>query len=107
MVKEKVITLSGREEMLARLIKVSNEPHFRERFYQLILKHAGETKVVMGIVMLLALAIHDYTEGMPAMMASLLYMQIDEFIDAVCGDGNKEVAAEAKVEIQKVLKKNR
>ena len=105
MANKKAVVLPNREEMLARLIKVNDEPHLRERFYPLILEHAGETKVAMGVVMLLALAIHDYAEGMPPMMESLFYMQIDDFIDAVVGDGNEEVAAEAKAEIKEVLEK--
>jgi hypothetical protein len=51
--------------------------------------------------MMLALAIHDCTEGLPPMIASLLYVQVPDFIDALVDD--KEVAREAKTFLQEAL----
>ena len=98
---EKVITLPNREEMLARLIKVSDNSHLQERFYPILLKVAGQERVPQGIVKMLALAIHDYTEGMPPMIANLMYMQAPGFIDALVTD--PEAAKEAKDRLQEVL----
>lgn len=99
--KEKVITLPAREEMLDRLKKVSDNSHMQERFYPILLKHAGEEKVAQGVVMMLALAIHDYVEGMPPMMSNLMYMQAPQFIEALVDD--KEVAQQAKTFLEEAL----
>ena len=98
---EKVITLPNREEMLARLVKVSDNLHLQERFYPILLESAGQERVPQGVVMMLALAIHDHTEGMPPMMANLMYKQAPGFIDALVTD--PEAAKEAKSLLQDVL----
>jgi len=90
---EKVFVLPQREEMLARLIEVDNNSHLQQKFYPRLTNNAGEERVAMGLVLMLQLAIHDYTKGMP-MLAPLLSMRMDKFIDALCPDG--EVASEAK-----------
>ena len=98
---EKVITLPNREEMLARLIKVSDNSHLQDRFYPILLEAAGQERVPQGIVMMLAFAIHDYTEGMLPMMTNVMYMQAPGFIDALVSD--PEAAKEAKNHLQKAL----
>ncbi len=92
--QDKVFNLPSREEMLQRLLKVDDNPHSQQRFYPLLTRHAGEQKVAVGVVMMIQLAIYNYTEGMPAMMAQLLNMRMDDWIDALCPD--EEIAAEAK-----------
>ena len=98
---EKVITLPNRDEMLERLVKVSDNSHLQERFYPILLKQAGQERVALGIVMMLALATHDYVKGMPAVMANLMYMQAPGFIDALVSD--PETAKEAKGFLKEVL----
>lgn len=105
MTAERIITLPGREDMLTRLIAVSDEPHFKERLYPLILQHAGQERAGSGIALMLALAIEDYCKGLPGIMRTLLYVRIDKFIDAVAGEGNQDVASEAKAMIKKTLKR--
>jgi hypothetical protein len=101
---EKTITLPDREDMLKRLLGVCDMSHMEERFYPILLKNAGQERVASGVVMMLALAIHDYTEGMPAMMSGLIYMEAPNFIDALVDD--KEVAEQAKTFLQQVLSKS-
>ncbi len=91
---DKTFNLPAKEEMLQRLLKVDDNSHAQEKFYPLLTKHGGEQRVAMGVVLMLQLAIHDYTQGMPAMMMSLLNMRMNDFIDALCPDA--EIAAEAK-----------
>ncbi len=98
---DKTFNLPSKEEMLARLLKVDDNGHFQERFYPKLLKEAGQQKVAMGVVMLLQLAIYDYTQGMPAMMVSLLNMRMNDFIDALCPD--EEIAAEAKAFFEQAM----
>lgn len=90
----KTFTLSSKDEMLKRLLKVDNNAHFQQKFYPKLLKEAGSEKVAMGVVMLLQLAIYDYTEGMPASMGVIMNMRMPDFIDALCPD--EESAKEAK-----------
>lgn len=97
----KVITLPNREDMLQRLLEVNDDSHAQERFYPILLQSAGQERVAQGIVMMLALAIHDYTEGLPPMMVNLMYMQAPQFIDVLVDD--TEVAEQAKAFLQKAL----
>ncbi|OGJ01311.1 hypothetical protein A3I95_02330 [Candidatus Nomurabacteria bacterium RIFCSPLOWO2_02_FULL_44_12] len=80
--------------MLKRLLSVSNEPHFQERFYPILLESAGGELRAPGVVVMFALAIHDYTEGMPPMIEQSVYMMVPRFVDALIDD--KEVAKQAK-----------
>lgn len=98
---DKVITLPNREEMQQRLLAVDDNSHLQERFYPLLLQHAGEEKVARGVVMLLALAIYDYTSGMPPVMSGLMYMKADSYIDALVDD--PEVAEAAKASLAEAL----
>lgn len=98
---EKTVTLPEKEEMLRRLVEVNDEPHFKERFYPILLKSAGQERVAEGIVMMLSLAIHDYVVGMPPIMANLMYMQAPRFIDALVSD--PEVAEQAKSFLSEAL----
>ncbi len=99
--KQKIITLPDRDEMLKRLLKVSDDSHMQERFYPILLKKAGQKQVALGVVNMLALAIHDYTEGLPPVMTTMMYMQVPEFIDALVDD--PEAAKEAKGFLQEAL----
>jgi hypothetical protein len=84
--KDKVgesFTLPNKDEMLARLIAVNDNSHLQQKFYPRLLKDAGTVKVPMGVVMMLTLAVHDYTAEMPPMMAGILSMRLPDFIDAL------------------------
>lgn len=78
--------LPSRQTMLERLLRVSSEPHLVQHFYPRLLSNAGTTKQPLGVIMLLELAIIDYTEGIPVMyrvmhtrMESLIWaLVIDE-----------------------------
>jgi hypothetical protein len=92
--EEKFIVLPQRDEMLKRLLRVSTEKYLQEKLYPLILNYAGSEKLPEGIVMLLMLSIHDYCEGMPPMMSTILTRKVPAFIDALVDD--EDVAREAK-----------
>ena len=98
---DKPFSLPSKEEMLQRLLKVDDNSHAQQKFYPLLTKHAGEQKVAMGVVLILQLAIHDYTHGMPAIIVSLLNMRMNDFIDALCPD--EEIAAEAKAFFEQAM----
>lgn len=98
---DKTFNLPSKEEMLQRLLKVDDNSHVQQKFYPLLTKHGGEQRVAMGVVLMLQLAIHDYTQGMPAMIVSLLNMRMNDFIDALCPD--EEIAAEAKAFFEQAM----
>ena len=92
--KEKVITLPDKDDMLKRLVMVDNDPHLVERFYPILLKNAGQKRVAQGITMMMILAIHDYADGMPPLTSALMVMYAPKYIDALVDD--VDVAQEAK-----------
>ncbi|MFH1314959.1 MAG: hypothetical protein ABIH67_01020 [Candidatus Uhrbacteria bacterium] len=89
-----VITLPDREEMLQRLMQVNDRNHVQQKLYPILLNHAGQEKVAQGIPVMLALAINDYTTGMPAVVAGMVWDYVPAWIDALVDD--QDVAAEAK-----------
>ena len=91
---EKTIVLPNREEMLRRLMAVSSEPHYRDRLYPLLLRHAGEKRVVQGLVRTFALAVSEYASDLLPVRVRILYKHVPGFIDALVDD--KEMANEAK-----------
>lgn len=98
----KIITLPDRDDMLKRLLEVSDSSHLQERFYPILLEQAGQELVTPeGIAMMLALAIHDYLNGLPLIIASQMYMQVPDFIDALVSDA--EIAKEAKSLMREIL----
>ncbi len=88
------ITLPDAETIMSRLKAVNDSSHCVQKFYPLLAKNGGEERVPMGIVMMLQLAIHDYTEGMPPMVVAVLNMNMERYIDALVPD--EAAAAEAK-----------
>lgn len=97
------ITLPDAETILSRLKAVNDEPHCVDKFYPLLAKDAGQVRVPLGIIMMLQLAIHDYTEGMPPMMTAVLNMNMEEYIDALVLD--ESASTETKVLWAETLKK--
>jgi hypothetical protein len=97
----KVITLPNREEMLKRLLLVDADGYLVEKFYPLLLKDAGRQLVAKGVVMLFIQTLHDYTDGMPPMMWSVMFSRVPDYIDALVDD--KEVATEAKAFLQEAM----
>jgi hypothetical protein len=83
---DKVITLPDREIMFQRLNKVDDNSHLQERFYPLLLKNAGEERVATGVVLMITLAIHDYSEGMPPMIRGLMFMKMEDYLQALIDD---------------------
>jgi hypothetical protein len=90
---EKIIQLPARDEMLRRLIKVDDRPHPIERFYPLILEHAGEKLSGPGVVMMLLTAMGDYTNGLPPKAFKLLMTRFNEFVKALVDDQEALAAA--------------
>lgn len=82
----KIITVPGAEELASRLIAVDSEPHLQERFYPLLMKTAGQPRSGEGIVIALMLAVSDYTQGQPPIMATLMHMRLHQFLGAFTDD---------------------
>lgn len=86
--------LPQKDEMLQRLLAVDDNNHLQQSFYPMLLKYAGQSKVAAGVVLLLQLAIYDYTKDLPPMMGVLVEMKMNDFIDALIRD--EDFAKEAK-----------
>lgn len=97
-IKETIITLPKKEEMLERLLKVNKSKSMREDFYPFLLDHAEERRTVSGMVVWIMAAIDDYTQEMEPIVKTYVYKQMPEFIDALVDD--KEEAQDLKSLIQ-------
>lgn len=92
---DKIITLPNAQEIVSRLTKAYDDAYMAERFYPLIAQEAGRELVAEGVVMMLALKIHDFVaSGYPPVMTGILHMYVPQFIDALVDD--KDVAETAK-----------
>lgn len=97
---KKTITLPEHDDMLRRLLAVEDDPHAQEQFYPLLLKSAGREQTGAGVVMMLTIAIQDYTEGMPPVVRRVVQMRIREYVVALVDD--PEVQADALALLEKV-----
>ncbi len=93
--EEGVIVLPAADEMLQRLIAVNDHLHFQGQFYPILLKDAGRELSANGIVLMLFMAIYDYTEGMPPIARVVILDEIPQFIDALVTDPKLAEAAKA------------
>lgn len=93
MEKEKtLITLPTPAQMLEKLLTVNNEPHLQQKFYPILLQHAGKQIYASAINIILATAIFDYTQGLPPVMTGILMLAVPKYIRALISDeqGQKE-----------------
>lgn len=79
-------TLPSAEDMEARLLAFDDDPYMRENLYPHLLKHAGQTKVPMGVVMALVMASNDFTKGLPQTVWIALSMRLPQLVDALVDD---------------------
>jgi hypothetical protein len=86
------VTLPERDDMLARLKGVMDEPHAAERLYPLLLGHAGEEKAAEGIALMFILAIADYTQGLPPALGITLDLLLPRFVTAIVDDEDVRAA---------------
>ena len=101
MTEQKGVNLPSSDEIMRRLTAVYADPHTVERFYPLIAKEGGREIVATGVCVRFTLSIHDYVQGMPPMIANLMFFWVPKWIDALIDD--KEVAKEAKKQWQKAM----
>jgi hypothetical protein len=80
---ETLITLPSREVMIEVLIAVNKEPHFQERLYPLIARHAGEQIYVSGLKLMCTLCVYDYAIDLPHPIINQVMMLVPEFIKAL------------------------
>lgn len=86
-------TLPEQEEMLRRLVEAEGDQYLQEKFYPLLLVHAGTEKHPVGIVMLLQLAIADFADQLgPSMRIRMWDILVPRWIKALCP--TKELATQ-------------
>jgi hypothetical protein len=82
----KTAVLPERDDMLARLKAVMDEPHAEQYLYPKLLKHAGQVKAPEGIALMFVLAIADYTAGLPPTLGIALDFMLPRFVAAIVDD---------------------
>jgi len=90
----KMATMHDASTMLEKLVAANPISHLRERFYPKLLKVAGHRMNGAGVLLTVQLAICDYTDGMPPLMARMMEHDIDSFVDAMTDD--EDVRQDAK-----------
>jgi hypothetical protein len=81
-----IITLPDRDDMLARLTSVMDDPHMTRGLYPKLLEQAGTQKTPRGVALMWALAVHDYTTGMPPVVQMTTSMLAPAFVRALIDD---------------------
>jgi hypothetical protein len=78
--------LPAYDDLRQRLIAVDNEPHVVEKFYPHILKLAGQEQAGLGVALALTLATHDYTAGLPPVLARVVQLRLPNYVRAIVDD---------------------
>lgn len=89
----KSFNLPDADEITRRLTAVEDEPHLVANFYPLVASKGGRSINGMGVVLMLVLAIEDYSVGLPPFMKGLLQANLRSYIEALVDDD--EVKADA------------
>lgn len=81
------VVLPDAEQMMESLKGVMDEPHAVEKLYPRICRDlAGQEKAPEGVCLTLSLALKDYVESLPPVMAPPIYMFAENFIEAIVPD---------------------
>lgn len=81
---ETTVTMPDRDTMFNALRSVDTNPHLCEKFYPLICNDlAGKQKVAIGVVTSVQLALVDYTDGLPGIVAMAMEHQVSSFIKVI------------------------
>ena len=89
-----IVRLRNKEDMLAQLLKVSNDSHIQLYFIPLLLKYAGHGLSAGQLALRISVAISEYSDGIQMAVFPPLIILTPNFVDAMVDD--KEFAAEAK-----------
>ena len=90
---EQTLILPNHDEMKNLLESVDNNSHTIERFHPILLRSAGHEKVPEGVVMMLLLAIHDYSQGLPSVVGRLMIKSIPQYLEVLISDSKLRKAA--------------
>jgi hypothetical protein len=93
MANQKTIVLPNREVMLARLRKMSATPFMEQRFYSLLLRHAGGEKVAVGIIMMIFDALFELDKIPGSVSSRIFKFMMFDLVDALVDDEEVKNAA--------------
>lgn len=83
---DELIVLPNREELLERLLAVSDSSHLQQGLFQKLLTEAGTTKSVQGVAIMLSLALLNYIKDLPEQVVGIICSDVPNFIDALVTD---------------------
>lgn len=81
-----LITLPEAEDMLMRLKNAHDEASRVERLYPILAKNGGQEKTPLDIIIMVQLAIIDYTMSLPLLMTKIVQEDMVRYIDAIVVD---------------------
>lgn len=81
-----LVKLPSSDEIMARLLAVDSNQHLKTKLYPLIAAKGGREFEPEGIALMVALAISDYTDGLPLIMHTLVTMRMKDFLAALIDD---------------------
>ena len=90
---EQTLILPGHDEMKKLLESVDNDSHTIQKFHPILLRYAGQEKVPEGVVMMITLAIHDYSQGLPSVVGRLMIKSIPDYLEVLISDSKLRKAA--------------
>lgn len=104
----KTIELPDLDEMRRRLETVVLDNHGRQNFVPRLLENAGRQLVGQGVVMMIQLAIYDYTKGMPPIMSAMMQVQVKDLVIALVDDDEvKKDALDMIEQVEKTIEEER
>lgn len=98
---KRTTVLPDQEKMLEKLKKVSKDQLFQERFYPLLIKHAGKVKNDSDAYAMFHKAINEASRHKASLFFVRLYQDMPKFVDAIVND--KKVAERTKAILRENL----
>ena len=86
--------LRDAETMLACLVKVDGNSHYREAFYPILTKQASRQLNGMGVIICVQMAIVEYAADLPPEITTTMQLQVLDFAEAIMTDN--EVVRDAR-----------
>lgn len=85
-----LVTIGNADTITQGLVKMDDNPHLQQKLYPKLTKEAGNQKYPLGVLLLIELALSDYCQGLPGMMATLMQQKVPAIIKALIPDETEQ-----------------